>query len=233
MNGQQAGALKGAFLFDAIEYGTTFVHMRIEDMFRLAATIGILSRGKFMDALDALHYRVSVSKLTAPAPDKEQCEAIFKAALRAADHGQMRPWRFLVVEGEGLTALGELFCAAAVSDDAGLASEVRDSYRKMPHRAPMIIVVIASCTANPKVPEVEQIISAGAAAQNMITAAYALGIGAIWKTGAMAYHPHVIRGLGLSDDEHIVGYLYVGTPNKPMGKANPPAVSDFFENWPR
>ena len=185
-----------------------------------------------MDALEALHQRVSVSKLTAPAPDAEQREVLFKAALRAADHGQMRPWRFLVVEGEGLSALCELFCAAAVSDDPDLVREVQDSYRKMPHRAPMIIVVIAACQVNPKVPEIEQVISAGAAAQNMITAAYALGLGAIWKTGAMAYHPVVIRGLGLQENEQIIGYLYIGTPTSPLGKANPRSTSDFFANWP-
>ena len=185
-----------------------------------------------MNALDALHQRVSVSKLTAPAPNAEQREAICKAALRAADHGQMRPWRFLVVEGEGLTALGELFCAAALNDDPVLLPEVQDSYRKMPHRAPMIIVVIASCQTNPKVPEIEQLISAGAAAQNMITAAYALGLGAIWKTGAMAYHPEVKRGLGLRESEHIIGYLYMGTPTGPLGKAHPRPTSEFFANWP-
>lgn len=185
-----------------------------------------------MNALDALHQRVSVSKLSVPAPNAEQREAICKAALRAADHGQMRPWRFLVVEGEGLTALGELFCAAALNDDPGLLPEVQDSYRKMPHRAPMIIVVIASCQINPKVPEIEQLISAGAAAQNMITAAYALGLGAIWKTGAMAYHPEVKRGLGLRESEHIIGYLYMGTPTSPLGKAHPRPTSEFFANWP-
>lgn len=198
-----------------------------------ADTIGFLFvEGVIMDALDALHQRVSVSKLTAPAPDAEQREALFKAALRAADHGQMRPWRFLVVEGEGLAALGELFCAAAVSDAPDLVPEVRDSYRKMPYRAPMIIVVIATCQANPKVPEIEQVVSAGAAAQNMITAAYALGLGAIWKTGAMAYHREVIRGLGLQENEQIIGYLYIGTPTSPLGKASPRPTNDYFANWP-
>ena len=185
-----------------------------------------------MDALDALHQRVSVSKLTAPGPTAEQREAICKAALRAADHGQLCPWRFLVIEGEGLDALGELFCAAAMSDDPGLIPEVCESYRKMPRRAPMIIVAIAVCQVNPKVPEVEQIISAGAAAQNMITAAYALGLGTIWRTGAMAYHPRVMRGLGLQENEQIVGYLYIGTPISPMGKARQRPTNDFFAPWP-
>lgn len=186
-----------------------------------------------MDALEALHWRVSTSKLTEPAPTADQCEALFKAALRAADHGLMRPWRFLVVQSAGLTTLGELFAAAARSDDPDLAPEVCESYRKMPLRAPMIIVVIASCRENPKVPEIEQVVSAGAAAQNMINAAYALGLGVIWRTGAMAYHPKVLEGLGLKENEKIVGYLYVGTPISPLGKARLQPTDEFFTPWPQ
>lgn len=189
-------------------------------------------QGKTMNALEALHQRVSVGKLVAPAPDQIQREAIFKAALRAADHGQLRPWRFLVIEGEGLLELGELFCSAALSDDPGLVPEVCDSYRKMPQRAPMIVVVIAHCIDHPKVPAQEQLLSAGAAAQNMLTAAYAVGVGAIWKTGAMAYHPHVSAGLGLQQGEVIIGFLYMGTPTSPMGAAVARPVNDFFANWP-
>jgi nitroreductase len=185
-----------------------------------------------MDALDALHKRVSVSKLVEPAPNDAQRDAIFKAALRAADHGRLCPWRFLVIEGVGLTQLGELFCEAALSDDPALVPEICDSYRKMPLRAPMIVVVIARCQPNPKVPDIEQVISAGAAAQNMITAAYAMGLGAVWKTGAMAYHPRVIQGLGLGTGESIVGYLYMGTPISPMGAASARPLEDFFARWP-
>lgn len=185
-----------------------------------------------MEAIQALHQRVSVGKLTAPAPDQYQRQAIYQAALRAADHGQMRPWRFLVIEGGGLDALGELFCDAAKSDDPALLPEICDSYRKMPHRAPLIIIVIASCKDNPKVPKMEQLLSAGAAAQNMLTAAYAEGVGAIWKTGAMAYHPVVNNGLGLQEGESIIGFLYMGTPSSSMGTATTKPVEDFFASWP-
>jgi len=185
-----------------------------------------------MKALDALHQRVSIGKLAAPAPGLMQREAIFQAALRAADHGQLRPWRYLVIEGEGLNRLGELFCSAALADDPNLAAEVCDSFRKMPLRAPMIVVVIARPQVHPKVPELEQLISAGAAAQNMLNAAYALGVGAIWKTGAMAYHPHVLKGLGLDEGEVLIGYLYMGTPATPMHSPRHLSTSDFFADWP-
>jgi nitroreductase len=185
-----------------------------------------------MDALEVLLQRVSVSKLTAPAPAPRERELIFKAALRAADHGRLRPWRFLVVEEGGLTQLGDLYVEAAMRDDPTIAPDTLDRYRQMPLRAPMLVVVIAQCRAHPKVPEIEQIISAGAAAQNMINAAYALDIGAIWRTGEFAYHPHVKKGLGLAENEKIVGYLYLGTPVGSPGSAPELDYRNFFNSWP-
>lgn len=185
-----------------------------------------------MDALEALHQRVSVAKLQAPAPDKQQQEALFRAATRAADHKHLQPWRFLVIEGEGLNQLGELFCKAALVDDPQTPDKVLDSLRSKPLRAPMILVAIASCQEHPKVPVVEQIVSTGAAVQNMLVAAHALGIGAFWRTGAMAYHPRVLSGLGLGEAEQIVGYLYLGTPVKAVPSPHPVDLARFFTSWP-
>ena len=94
-----------------------------------------------MDALDALLNRVSAPRLIAPAPNAAQRELLFRAALRAPDHGQLRPWRFLTVEGEGLVRLGELF-AAALPDDA--SPEAMTKAHAMPLRAPLLVLVIAT-----------------------------------------------------------------------------------------
>lgn len=185
-----------------------------------------------MDALQALLNRVSIAKVAAPAPDETRRQAIFAAALRAADHGQMRPWRFLVVEGQGLVQLGELFAEAALAEDSELPSAKREKFKNMPLRAPLVIVVIAVVKPHPKVPGVEQVVSAGAAVQNMITAAYALGTGAFWRTGEMAYNPHVMKGLGLTENEQIVGYLYLGTPVTVPEVPTPLNTADFFHVWP-
>lgn len=185
-----------------------------------------------MQAIEALSQRTSTGRLQAPAPTEQQCRTLIECATRAADHGLLRPWRFLVVEGEGLDALGELYCRAGLEDNPELPQAKQDKFRKMPRRAPMVMVVIARCQAHPKVPEREQIISAGAAAQNIINAAFAMGLGAMWRTGDMAYHPTVESGLGLQEGEHIVGYLYLGT--RP-GDASPPKalnIEDFFQTWP-
>jgi nitroreductase len=185
-----------------------------------------------MNALDALLQRVSVSKLTEPAPAQSQREAIFGAALRAADHGRLRPWRFLVIEGDAREQLGALYATAGLENNPATPAEALERARQLPLRAPLIVVVIASCVEHPKVPEIEQVISAGAAAQNMITAAYALGVGAIWRTGEFAYHPSVGRGLGLAPHEKIVGYLYLGTPVGAMGEVPKLLLKDFFSTWP-
>jgi nitroreductase len=185
-----------------------------------------------MDALDALLQRSSASKLTEPAPDQFQREKIFGAALRAADHGRLRPWRFLVIEGDARNKLGELYANVAAGDDVAISPAALDRYRQMPLRAPLVVVVIARCEKHPKVPEIEQIMSAAAAAQNMVTAAYALGLGAIWRTGEFAYHPQVRAGLGVAEHEHVVGYIYLGAPQFPLEPAPLSNQQDFFSAWP-
>ena len=185
-----------------------------------------------MDALSALHGRVSCPRLVDPAPSGEVLENIQKAAFRAADHARMRPWRFLVIEGEARSELGKLFVRAQVPKKEALTDKQIERITSKPLRAPMIIVVIASIKKNPKVPEIEQIISAGAAAQNMITAAYAQGVGAIWRTGDVAYDSTVMDGLGLTENEKIVGFLYLGTMPVDGLEAPTLGVNDYFQSWP-
>lgn len=184
-----------------------------------------------MDALDALHQRVSAPKLQAPAPSQSQRQALYQAATRAADHGMMQPWRFLEVEDQGLEALGELFLEAALSDNPDLPEAAREATKSKPQRAPLILVAIASCKDNPKVPHIEQIISAGAAVQNMLNAAFAQGLGAYWRTGGMAYHPIVRQGLGLKNGEELIGFVYLGTPAKPFRTPRPVDSNQFVLPW--
>ncbi|TNF02061.1 MAG: nitroreductase [Gammaproteobacteria bacterium] len=185
-----------------------------------------------MDAIKALHERISCPRLSAPAPVGEVLLNIQKAAFRAADHGRMRPWRFLVVEGDGLSAMGELFARAETLKNPELSEKERQRAVGRPMRAPMVIVAIASPKANLKVPEIEQVISTGAAVQNMITAAYAQNVGAIWRTGDYAYDRAVMDGLGLSEDEKIVGFLYLGTMDFTPPPAPQAEVSEYFTSWP-
>ncbi|MFD1218103.1 MULTISPECIES: nitroreductase family protein [Microbulbifer] len=183
-----------------------------------------------MEALAALHNRVSVGLLTDPAPDASQREQIFRAALRAADHGNLRPWRFLVVEGEARNRLGELYRRASEAE-APLSEAQRERTLNMPLRAPLVIVAITCLQEHPKVPFNEQRMSTAGAVQAMLTAAFAEGVGAYWRTGALAENREVARGLGLAENEEISGFIYMGTPQKAPKAAPALAVEDFFRDW--
>jgi nitroreductase len=188
-----------------------------------------------MDAITALHQRVSQSKLMAPAPDDAQLESLIRAATRAADHGHLQPWRFLVIKDAGLKKLGELFAQVAAAKKTDITPAELDRFKSMPLRAPMIIVAIAKCQAHPKVPQVEQLIAAGAAAQNLINASFALGLGAIWRTGEMAYDPDIQQALGLINNEtlseQIVGFIYIGTAVNSATAPREINPKDFFTQW--
>lgn len=185
-----------------------------------------------MDALEALLSRSSAPRLTAPAPAGGEREAIFRAALRAPDHARLQPWRFLVVEGEGQARLGELFASAALAADAALEPEALDKLRSKPQRAPLLVIVVACLRPHPKVPAIEQYLSAGAAAHAMLLAAHALGYAGIWRTGAMARDATVRRGLGLGEGEDIVGFLYLGSRCGAARALPEPSPGAFFQPWP-
>lgn len=185
-----------------------------------------------MDALQALHSRVSVPRLVGPAPSQQQRQALFQAALRAPDHAWLRPWRFLVIEGEGLQALGQVFAQAALANTPDLDSPGIERIQALPQRAPLIIVAISCHQAHEKVPGIEQDLSCAAAVSNMLVAAHAMGIGAVWRTGWLAYDETVRRGLGLVEHEQLIAFLYLGQPAgniKPLPELAP---DDFFQTWP-
>lgn len=185
-----------------------------------------------MQALDLLLNRVSVGRLLEPAPDAAQRELMFRAALRAPDHGQLRPWRFMTVEGDARVRMGELL-ASALARDPACKPEALDKARAMPLRAPLLVVVVARLSEHPKVPREEQVLSAGCAAHGLLLAAQALGFGAIWRTGDLSHHPVVLAGLGVGVNEQIVGFLYIGSFEGE--RRNPPALepADFVSAWPR
>jgi nitroreductase len=184
-----------------------------------------------MNALEALHTRTSCSRLTEPAPTSAQLDNIYKAALRAADHALLTPWRFLCIRGESLDKLGDLFVSAATEADPTLSETKIASIRLKPRRAPLIIVVVTQHQDHPKVPAIEMDLSAGAATQNMLLAAHAQNLGGMWRTGSMAYNQRVKKGLGLSDNENITGFLYLGSRSVPPRKLKHPLPTDYFMDW--
>lgn len=181
--------------------------------------------------VELLCQRVSFPRLTEPAPNKQELELVLKSALRTPDHMMLRPWRYMLIEGEARTKLGELFLSSYKALNGEVNEFQADKLKSKPMRAPMIIIAVASLVDHPKVPYEEQVLSCGVGVGYMLLALQALGYGGIWRTGGMALNKHVYQGLGLKENESIVGFLYLGTPvgePKPIPDVNP---QDYISNW--
>ena len=185
-----------------------------------------------MDALTTITTRASPLKLGEPGPSPAQVRTLLEAAIRAPDHGKLKPWRFLVVEGAGRVRLGDLWVDGLRRREPAAPDVMLQREREKPLRAPLIIVVIARIVRdNAKVPAIEQIGSAASAAQNLQLAAHAMGFGCLWRTGATAYDPVVKAGLGVAAEDEIIGFMYVGSIAA-AGPLRPLAVEDYSAPWP-
>jgi nitroreductase len=162
-------------------------------------------------ALDQLLSRRSVGPLQEPAPEGADLDLILDAGLRAPDHGRLRPWRFVVIRGEARLAYGEKLVEAVALRDPANAATLAERYRAWVRRTPMLIAVGAVVKPG-NIPEIEQLLAAGAAAMNMLNALHMLGYGGMWVTGPNAYDPNVNTLLGFEAPSRLVGFLMVGTP---------------------
>ncbi|QGM97733.1 nitroreductase family protein [Methylocystis parvus] len=187
-----------------------------------------------MDALEAIETRTSVAALVEPGPTDAQWAGLLRAGARAPDHGRLRPWRFLIIRGDARRRLGDALAGALLTDQPDAAPETVERERRKPLRAPAILVVAAIPSPHAKAPEIEQILAAGAATQNILLAAHAMGLGAIWRTGAPAYDRRVIAALGLPPEAHIVAFVYLGTPaSEPRRRDAEPVVATEWGEIPR
>jgi len=163
-----------------------------------------------MDTLDALMTRSSAKAYGDMAPTRDHLESILQAAVHAPDHGRLRPWRFMLFEGAKRQKLGDILAAAALRRTPMLSAGDLQRERDKAMRAPLIILVACRAVSGIKVPVIEQILAAGAAAQNILLALHNFGYAAAWKTGESAYDPEVKKALGLAVDDHIVAFIYAG-----------------------
>ncbi|SDK82995.1 Nitroreductase [Modicisalibacter muralis] len=185
-----------------------------------------------MDAMTLLHERNSMGKLMGPAPERQQLDALYRAALRAPDHKELMPWRFIEFSGDGIDRLGDLFAEAEYQANPHIDEAKLDAIRNKPKRAPMIIAVIAKVVPDqPKVPRIEQLLSAGCAAHGILLAAHAQGLGAMWRTGSFAFDKVVRQGLGLCENDEIVAFIYLGQPGGRLKRLPEHDPADFVERW--
>src|SRR5688572_29229921 len=163
------------------------------------------------ETLQSLLQRVSTpaNLLQEPAPTPEHMATILQAAVTVPDHASLRPWRFIVIQGDARKRLGEVYVASTLESKPDTPATELDSIREKVLRAPMIVAVVAAIKPNPKIPTREQILSAGAAAHTILLAANALGYGSIWLTGRFAEDPFVYRELGLKGEEQIIAFIHL------------------------
>jgi nitroreductase len=177
------------------------------------------------DALELLTTRRSFKamELAGPPPSPQEIETILTIGSRVPDHGKLVPWRFILFEGEARRAAGDAIAAAFRLKYPDAKPEHVDAERARLTQAPLVIAVVSRAGPHVKIPEWEQVLSAGAAAMNLVLAAHALGYGASWTTGWYAYDRNALDALGLAPHERIAGFIHIGRPpGPPEDRPRPP-----------
>lgn len=166
-----------------------------------------------------------------PAPEGAELATLVEAAARVPDHGKLRPWRLLEIRQEAGWALGRALVALREARGEVLDETTRHKDLHRFGHAPLVLVVVARIAPGHKIPEVEQLLSAGALAQNLLLGAHALGYAAQWLTGWPAYDDEVARLLGLREHERVVAFVHIGTPTATVPDRERPAAADLLAAW--
>jgi nitroreductase len=185
------------------------------------------------DALELLKTRRSLKamELTGPAPTAAEIDTLLTVASRVPDHGKLAPWRFIVFEGEARLAAGDAIATAFRVKYPDAKPEQVDGERARLARAPLVIAVVSRAGPHVKIPEWEQVLSAGAAAMSLILAAHALGYAANWITEWYAYDRGVLDALGLKEHERMAGFIHIGRPTRPTEERPRPPLQDIATRY--
>jgi nitroreductase len=166
-----------------------------------------------------------------PGPSAQEIEAVLTAAARVPDHGKLAPWRFILIEGEARQRLGEVLVKAFQADNPGADAQILAAERERFSKAPLVIAVVSRTVPHAKIPEWEQVLSAGAVCMNLLHAATALGYGASWLSGWAAFDRRVLDALGLAPDERIAGYVHIGTATEKPADRDRPNLADLVTRF--
>ena len=183
--------------------------------------------------LDALAQRrsVPITQLTTPGPDEATLIHCLQAAIRVPDHGRLVPFRFIRIQGEARQALSEAMAALHQRIEPGIAPKVLDKDRTRFTFAPVAIAVIACYEDHPKVPRVEQLLSAGSVAFQLLQAVQTQGFAGNWLTGWAAYDETVRQWLGVNEHEDIVGFIHIGTPKLDVPERDRPDAASLLTEF--
>lgn len=174
---------------------------------------------------------VVVKDMNEPGPSEKELEKIMRAGMRVPDHGRLTPWRFIMIRGEARQELGKILVNAIQKEEPNCSEERIELEKDRFVRAPSIIAIISRTDPDHIIPEWEQILSSGAACQNMLTAALSMGFAAQWLTEWYAYNEDVKFSLGLERGDRIAGFLYLGTLGEPPTDRKRPDYHTIVSEW--
>ena len=179
-----------------------------------------------MDCLEAIQTRHSIAKVKPDPLPRDLIVRLLDAAVQAPNHHHSRPWRFVVIAGPARERLGEVMARSLRLQKTGLPDSALDNERAKPLRAPVLIAVAVEKSSDPHVLEIEDVCASAAAVENLLLAAHALGLGAMWRTGSAASDPLVKEFLGLAPDWPLIGFIYIGYPDTQADFRTRPSAED-------
>jgi nitroreductase len=172
-----------------------------------------------------------LADFSGPGPGADEIEALLTIAARVPDHGKLAPWRFIVFEGEGRARAGEIIADVYAAQHADADGIRLDAERQRLCYAPLVIAVVSRAAPHAKIPEWEQILSAGAVCMNLVIAANALGFVSAWLTQWYAYDADVLARFGLGAQERIAGFVHIGRCAAPREDRERPALAEIVTRF--
>jgi nitroreductase len=177
-----------------------------------------------MEVLEAIHTRQSIGQVRPDPVPRDLIEKILAAAVQAPNHYKVRPWRFAVMTGASREKLGEVMAQSTRASKPDATEDDVQKARGKPLRAPVVIAVAVDKPGLSKAKEIENVCATAAAVQNMLLAAHALGLAAMWRTGPSATDPAIKQFFGWESDQPLIGFVYIGYPQH---EAAPPMRPSF------
>ncbi|HUI20742.1 MAG TPA: nitroreductase [Methylocella sp.] len=169
--------------------------------------------------------------MSGPGPSPKEIEILLALAARVPDHGKLAPWRFILFEGSGCTRAGEIFADVYCKAHPGEDDRRIEAERTRFSHAPLVVGVISRAAPHPKIPEWEQVLSAGAVCMNLMVAANALGFASIWLTEWYAYDRAVLARLGVAENEKVAGFIHIGHAEGPREDRVRPQLADIVSRF--
>lgn len=186
-----------------------------------ASTIALLRRRRSVPPMT----------MTGPGPTPDEMDTMLSLAARVPDHGKLAPWRFIVFEGEARARAGDLIAGVYGADNPEVSADRLTIERKRLQHAPAVVAVVSRAAPHVKIPEWEQLMSAGAATMNLVVAANALGFATAWLTEWYSYDARVGAALGVAAHEKLAGFVHIGRPTTAVEDRVRPVMSDIVTRF--